>query len=52
MSTWMWIVGVWIVFAACVVLFVRGASARTDAVEESRDEVAPAPADRSRVKQV
>jgi hypothetical protein len=48
----MWIVGVWIVFAACVVLFIRGASPRTDAVDESRDEVAPAPNDRSRVNGV
>ncbi|KIG02763.1 hypothetical protein [Caballeronia concitans] len=50
MSTWMWVVGAWIIFAICVVLFVRGASARTDAVDESRPETAPAQGERSGAK--
>ncbi|VXC56635.1 conserved hypothetical protein [Burkholderia sp. 8Y] len=40
MSTWMVVVGVWAMFALCVVLFVRGASSRTHHVDDTRDEAA------------
>jgi hypothetical protein len=50
MSTWMVIVSVWVMFAACVVLFVRGASPHIDAQERERDERASRRADRSRMK--
>ncbi|WP_277187406.1 hypothetical protein [Caballeronia sp. BR00000012568055] len=49
MNTWMVIASIWVLFAFCVVLFVRGASSRVERKEEARD-AAPRGADVSRVK--
>jgi flagellar basal body-associated protein FliL len=51
MSTWMMIVSVWVMFAVCVVLFVRGASSRVHReADEVREEATPANVEPSRVK--
>ncbi|WP_157056005.1 hypothetical protein [Candidatus Burkholderia verschuerenii] len=50
MSTWMVIACVWVLFAFCVVLFVRGASAGAQLTDDAHDDVVPSRADASRVK--
>jgi hypothetical protein len=50
MSTWMIIGTVWMMFAFCVVLFVRGASSRMDDMDDVREDAVPARAEASRIK--
>lgn len=50
MSTWMVIAGVWVMFAICVVLFVRGASPHVHRSGDARDEAGHPPAKASRAK--
>jgi hypothetical protein len=52
MSTWMVIVGIWVLFAICVVLFVRGASVSAHQIDETHDDgvVVPSHAETSRIK--
>jgi hypothetical protein len=38
MSTWMVIALIWAMCAICVVLFVRGASPKLDATDETRED--------------
>lgn len=50
MSTWMVIASVWVMFAVCVVLFVRGASPQVYRSDEAQEEGRPARNDVSRAK--
>lgn len=50
MSTWMVVTSVWVMFAICVVLFVRGASPHVQRSDEARDDGDHRPADMSRAK--
>jgi hypothetical protein len=43
MSTWMVIVGIWAMFAVCVVLFIRGATSRVAHAGEKANEIPEAP---------
>lgn len=38
MSTWMVVTSVWVMFAVCVVLFVRGASPHVHRSDDAPDE--------------
>lgn len=50
MSTWMVVTSVWMMFALCVVLFVRGASPHVQRSDDAHDQGGHTPADMSRAK--
>ncbi|SAL49239.1 hypothetical protein AWB71_02733 [Caballeronia peredens] len=50
MSTWMVVTSVWMMFAICVVLFVRGASPHVQRSDDAPDQGGHSRADMSRAK--